>query len=121
MKLEELNESLITEAELYEMARVKPANSGLPCIIFVSSKTYVAGRHGPGIKVSNVLGTFSANDNFVVSIAEQPQVVAGVPSFKQDIVNDVLDWVSLNKLPLLKYWEDQYEDDAQFYAELSRL
>jgi len=121
MKLNESFECTIVERELYEMARVQPANSGLPCILFVSTKTYVKGRHGPRIKVSNIPGTYSDFDNFVVTIAKPPLVVAGDVKFKKSVVDDIIDWVALNYDSLLKYWEDKYENDADFYAELKKI
>ena len=121
MKLNESFECTIVERELYEMARVKTADSGLPCVLFASTKTYVNGRHGPRIKVSNVPGTYSDFDNFVVTIAKPPVMVAGTPKFKESVVGDIIDWVALNYDSLLKYWEDKYESDVDFYTDLKKL
>lgn len=121
MKLDDLDECIITEEEIWEMARVAPRDSGLPCIMFASSKDSVNGKHGPRIKVSNVPGTFSANDNFVVSIANPPALVAGTSRYSQSSTSDILDWVAINTVPLLKLWNNQYTSDIDFYAELRKL
>jgi hypothetical protein len=86
----------------------------------VSTKDYVGGRHGPRIKVSNIPGKFSPIDNFLVTISTEPQVI-GKPKFNESTVNDICDWVLLNKEPLLKFWNDEYDSDSQLYNELSKL
>jgi len=111
----------ITEAELYEMARVRPKDSGLSCMLFVSSKTYVNGKHGPRIKVSNIPDTFSADDNFAISITHEPVLVAGKCKFKDAELENIFDWIKVNYEALMRYWNDQYESDADFYAELTKV
>ena len=121
MKLHELYETecLITEAELYEMARVKEANSGINTIMYASTKKAVRQRHGPRIKVSNIRNTFSADDNFAVTIDAEPRVVAG--KAKLDELDDIIDWIKLNKVALLKYWNDGYDNDVDFYQDLRSI
>ena len=116
-----LDDIVITEEELYEMARVQPKDSGLPYMIFVSTRNYVKDRHGPRIKISNVIGTFSSTDNFVVYIDLVPSVIAGKPKISNADLEDVFDWVKLNRIPLLKFWGDQYESDSDFYDDLMKL
>jgi hypothetical protein len=123
LKLKEfLTESdcIITEEQLYEMARIKQADSGLPYIMFASTKEYEPGRHWARIKVSNVPNTFSRNDNFSISIVD-PRVVAGHPKYPQTKVSDIIDWVKLNYEPLMKYWNEEYQSDAEFYNELQKI
>jgi hypothetical protein len=126
VKLEELifdpsNELFLTESQLWEMARVKPANSGLPWIIFISSKDYVQQRHWARLKVSNVKGTFSSNDNFSVSISKEPKVLAGKAKMDQAELDDIFDWIIINYEPLMKYWNDEYESDAEVYSDLKKI
>ena len=122
MKISALFEdTMITEEELYEMARVQPKNSGLKCILFVFTKNYVGGKHGPRIKVSNAPGTFSSDDNFVVTVSRNPVVAAGRYKFKQSDLEDIFDWVITNYEILMKYWENLYDDDADFYREITKI
>lgn len=119
MKLSQLQ---LDEEFILEMAmRVKPANSGLRPIIWVSTAVHAKGRHGPRVKVSNVIGTYSDEDNFSVTISNDPRIIAGTSKFNRDETDDILDWVKINISPLLKYWKDEYEDDAMFYHELKKL
>lgn len=114
------NEILIEDA-LFEMARIKPADSGLPWIIFISSKDYTKQQYWARIKISNIKGAFSPNDNFLVSISKQPKILAGNAKMKQDELNDIFDWVILNYETLIKYWNEQYDSDSDMYKELKRL
>ena len=124
MKLAEIipDDCIITESQLYEMARVKPANTGIQNVImYVSTKEVVHNRHAPRIKVSNIANTFSKNENFVVTISPTPYIAAGVCNYDKDTLNDIFDWVIRNQEPLLKYWNDEYSDDSIFYSELKKV
>ena len=103
------------------MAHVQKANSGIPMHIYVSTKNVVHGAHGPRIKISNGPNIFSSHDNFVVSISKNPGVLAGKPKCSDSQVEDILDWVKLNYTPLLKYWNDSYENDAEFFADIKKI
>lgn len=115
------DEIFINEAQVFEMARVKPKDSGIPWIIFISSKDYVKQKHWARIKISNVKGTFSENDNFVVSISQQPKVLAGKAKMKQTELDDIFDWVVLNYDVLIKYWNEQFDSDAELYQQLRKI
>lgn len=114
-------DTIVTEEQVLEIARIKPANTGLPFMIRASASKDVHERHGPRIKVSNRRGEFDNLDNFTVSIDNNPTVKAGKPKFTDSEVQDIKDWVLLNKEPLLKYWRDEYESDGDFYLELKKL
>jgi hypothetical protein len=121
--LKELLESdcLITEEQLYEMARVQEADSGIPVHIYVSTKNVVHGAHGKRIKISNVPNTFSSADNFVVSITKEPKILAGKPRCSRAQQEDIFDWVKLNYSPLIKYWNNEYKSDALFFAAIKKI
>lgn len=112
---------LITEEQLYEMARVQEANSGIPVHIYVSTKNVVHGAHGPRIKISNIPNTFSSHNNFVVSISKEPSIKAGKERCSKFQLEDIFDWVKLNYVPLMKYWNNEYRNDAQFFAEIKKI
>lgn len=123
MKLNELtlmNDNAITEEQLFEMARIKQADSGLPYVMFASTKEYEPGQHWARIKISNIPNTFSKDDNFSIAIIN-PRVVAGKPKYSQSKVNDIIDWVKLNHVPLMKYWNEEYDSDSEFYDALEPL
>ena len=123
MKLDELYEEqcLITEQELYEMARVREADSGIPVEIYVSTQQPVMGRHGPRIKISNVKNTFSDSDNFALEISKNPVLRAGKMKLKSSEFEDIVDWVKLNYEPLMKYWKNEYSSDRDFYNEIKSI
>jgi hypothetical protein len=123
VKLDQLFEEhcIITEAELYEMARIQKRDSGINVMIYASTKDVVEGRHGPRIKISNIVGTFSDTDNFSVSIAHDPAIMSGRTKFSSSTVDDIFDFVRINYEPLMKYWNNAYESDSDFYAELKPI
>ena len=112
---------ILSESEIMEMARVQEDDSGIPAMIYVSTKQAVKERHGPRIKISNLQNTFSDTDNFAVDIAKEPHVRAGKVRIKNSELEDIFDWVKLNYVPLMKYWHDEYRSDAAFYAEIKSL
>lgn len=116
-----LDECVITEEKLYEMARVQTKDSGLRPMIFVSTRDYGTGNHWARIKVSNVPGTFSKDDNFSISISKHPSIVAGDTKYKQRELNDIYDWIVLNYTPLIKFWNKEYESDRDFYDDLVKI
>ena len=121
MRLDEimLNEDPVSFEQLIEMARIKKANSGINVVMAAWTKDNALGRHGPRIKVSNIVDTFSKEDNFSVSISENPAVKAGTARFSKETVNNIQDWVKANYVPLMKLWHDKYDNDADFYADLT--
>jgi hypothetical protein len=101
--LSEAQQKVLVEAELFEMANLNPADTGLNYVIWIGE---IGGQHGPRIKVSNIKGKFAKDDNFVISIAKEP--VNLTPKFTKisiKEVDDVKDWVKLNYEVLMKLWK----------------
>lgn len=124
MKLTEIkyeDTCVLSECEIMEMARVKESDSGIPVVIYVSTKQSVKERHGPRIKVSNIKNTFSDADTFAIDISKNPAPIAGKVKLKHDEVEDICDWIKLNYDALMKYWNDEYSSDAMFFAEIKSL
>jgi hypothetical protein len=125
MKMHELlNEEFcfITEDEFYEMARVTPDVSGINVEIFVSPEEYVHQRHFvPRLKVSNIRGTFSKSENFVVSIEDAPRVVAGECKFDRRTLKDIYDFVKMNKTVLLDFWNSRIKSHRELLNQLQPI
>ena len=92
---------MLTDKHLLEMANMQPRETGLPAVIFISYKGIV--KHGPRIKVSNVAGTFDPRDNFTMTIENYPRII-GRCKLKKSDVEDISDWILLNRDHLLKIW-----------------
>jgi len=96
---------------LFEMSNLQKHDTGLDKTVWVSVKKHSA---GPSIKVNfdNSL-RFDDNKNFSVSIDAQPRVVAGdteenvIKKIGKNSLDDIYDWVLLNKDVLLKYWNSK--------------
>jgi hypothetical protein len=102
--LELLNEQVIIKLanEMMEMANLPPADTGLPCVIWLGE---VGGQHGPRIKVSNIKGKMS-NDCFVVTVSKTPTIVTprSVKMSTSD-VDHVIDWIILNYEVLMQLYQ----------------
>lgn len=103
-----LTELNLDEEDLYEMANVREKQSGIPFIIFISSKDAALSKHGPRIKVSNFRDKWDPQDNFVITIPELR--VIGKTKLSIDQIDDLNDWVLLNQKLILKYWNKEIDD-----------
>lgn len=112
---------ILSEDLIAEMARVDPSLSGINVVIFVSSKQYVDGKHWARIKVSNVPGKYSKDDNFSISISKTPKIVAGKSKLKNSDLEDVYDWIILNYTVLMDYWNDKYSDIGKFASDIHEI
>ena len=121
MKLTDICETYITEEELWEMINISPEDSGINCVMFVSTKQYVNGKHGPRIKISNLPNKFSSNDNFVITISKKPELIAGKCNFDKSTLNNLFKWTILNYEPLMKFWNAEYSSTRYFYMEIKNI
>lgn len=87
-----------------EMANLQPVETGLKPVIFVSGKGNA--KHGARIKVSNIVGTFHHNDNFTLTVSDNPEIAIGKCKIHQKHLEEVKDWVKLNKDHLLNIWDN---------------
>jgi hypothetical protein len=90
--------------ELYEMANLYPAETGLPMTVWVSPRgrtghdvrVKVNRSHGPRMTITNTA---------TVAVRPMPRLVAGrlAPADQQAVFR----WVSLNEDALVAYWNGQ--------------
>ena len=106
------------EDELFEMSNITPKRSGLQVSVWVREKNEGL-QHGCSIKVSNIAGKFSP-DNFSVSVTQNPKVIAGKCKLKKVVLDDIIDWVKLNRRPLLDLWESKI-DIGEFLEKMKKL
>jgi len=122
MKINELlldAEDAILQAPMNEMANLYPLKTGLPVVLWFGE---VGGQHGPRIKVSNVKGKFSTDNNFVVSVMKEPKVIT--PKSLKISVNeqaDIMDWIKLNYDVLMKMWALHETGDGDLEELLAQL
>jgi hypothetical protein len=94
---------LMDNRNLWEMANLQTSLTGLKSVVFVSWKANA--RHGPRIKVSNIAGRMHPDDNFTVTVENEPRVI-GKCKLKQQDLENVIDWVKLNKNHLMDVWKN---------------
>lgn len=86
-----------------EMANMQPEDTGLKSIVHVMMRG--GAKHGPRVKVSNTAGRFSHDDNFSITAEVEPRVVGNCKLKKQHL-DDIIDWVKLNRDHLHKVWNE---------------
>ena len=90
------------DVDLYEMANLYPAETGLPMTVWVSPRGHA--RHDVRIKVCRVHGPrMTIDDTVVVAVRPTPRLVAGQLSPAD--MRLVADWLRLNEAALVDYWE----------------
>ena len=109
----------MTEQEIYCSARIRKKDSGIDVMMYALVKQHPADYGPPKIRV-NMPNTFSSDDNFIVSV-EQAPVVIGAAKCGDQILAAIFKWIALNRTALEKYWDDGYDSDADFYADLQSL
>ena len=91
-----------TDPPLEEMANLFKSETGLDYPLWVGK---VGGQHGPRVKVSNIRGKMSMNDNFVVSVDANPEVLTPQTcKINQNEVDKVKKWISINYNDLMILW-----------------
>ena len=91
----------MSDALLLEMANLQPRETGLASIIHVCSKG--GAKHGPRVKVSNIAGTYHHSDNFSITLENEPRII-GKCKLKSEHLDNITDWVKLNREHLNKIW-----------------
>ena len=88
--------------DLFEMANLFPATTGLPMTVWVSPRGNA--RHDIRVKVNMTHGNqMDPINTAVVGIRPTPHMLAG--TLKPDEQRAVFEWVSLNTRALIEYWE----------------
>jgi len=88
--------------DLFEMADLFPASTGLPMAIWVSPRGN--SRHDVRVKVNMTHGNqMSPANTAVVGVRPSPHIITG--SFSPDDEKAVFEWLSRNTAALLAYWE----------------
>jgi len=93
-------------ADLFEMANLFPATTGLPMTVWVSPCG--TSRHDIGVKVDLTHGNqMNPSNTAVVGARPSPQIIAG--SLSPDHEKAVSQWISLNVAALFAYWQGQID------------
>jgi hypothetical protein len=90
------------DVDLFEMANLFPATTGLPMTVWVSPRGNA--RHDVRIKVNMTQGNqMSIANTALVSVRPAPRLIMGqlCPADMQ-IVSD---WIRLNETPIISYWD----------------
>jgi len=104
-----MRQTLQPEAEtedLFEMANLFPATTGLPMTVWVSPRGNA--RHDLRVKVNMTHGNqMNAANTAVVAVRPSPRIIAG--RLAADDERAVFRWVSLNEAALVAYWDGQID------------
>lgn len=100
--LKTLYKRLFEKESLEEMSNLFPKNSGLPFVVWISHKTGNE-KHWVRIKVS------IDNNFYSVTISDNPEWVHIPKGVSQKKLNQVIEWVKLNKQVLLDHWNQKID------------
>ena len=96
---------------LFEMSNCRTKTTGLPMVVYVSTK-YVGGKeiqHGPRIKVAKTYDQkFNSFDSISITISDEPEVIGEHQLSRKDI-ELVKKFIIINKEVLLAYWDGDIE------------
>ena len=97
--------------DLFEMANLSPALTGLPMIVWISERGHA--RQDARVKVSLVHGRRARPDRTAsVSVRPTVEIVAGRRLDRQDM-DLVRKWIELNREVIIAYWNgDLLTDEA---------
>jgi hypothetical protein len=107
----------MTDVDLFEMANLYPATTGLPMTVWASPRGNA--RHDVRVKVNMTHGDqMNIANTAVVGVRPRPWVVSGqLLSTDQQAV---FDWITLNEDTLVAYWEGRI-DTAGLIGRLRRV
>jgi hypothetical protein len=89
--------------DLFEMANLSPALTGLPMIVWISERGRA--RHDSRVKVSLVHGRRARPDRTAsVSVRPTVDIVAGPELDRRDL-ELVRQWIELNRDLIIAYWD----------------
>lgn len=116
--------SALGEEDVFEMANLGEAQTGLPGVITI---TTAMGRHGPRVKYFTKPGRHQPS--FSVAVASEPRVVAKSGDFDdktfQRMAPLVMEWVRVNHEALARFWWDGTDlmtDEVQaFVGDLKKV
>ena len=91
------------EDDLFLMANLRPADTGLPMVVWVSERGYA--RHAARVKVSRTHGERINPRDTVTFGVQPPGLIAGyLPPADERVVER---WITLNEQVILEYWDSQ--------------
>lgn len=103
--------------DLFLMANLRPADTGLPMVIWVSERGHA--RHDARIKVSQTHGArIDAGNTATVALRPSPHLIAG--RLSSDDLRAVANWIAMNEAPLLDYWHSRIST-VELIQQLRRL
>jgi hypothetical protein len=97
-----MSETEISEDELFLMANLRPADTGLPMVVWVSHRGQA--RHDVRVKVQQAHGPrMDPGNTASVAVRPTPHVVGGQLSAADLLA--VSEWVRRNEAVIVDYWE----------------
>jgi hypothetical protein len=105
------------KVDLFEMANLSPALTGLPMVVWVSERGRA--RHDVRIEVHMAHGRqMSIGNTATVAVRPTPRLIAGQLSAAD--VQAVSEWIRLNEAALVDYWDGRIYTD-ELIQRLQRL
>jgi len=104
-------------ADLFAMANLYPATTGLPMTVWVSPRGHA--QHDARVKVNNTHGNRMDVENAaVMAIRPVPRLIAGSLAVADQGL--VTNWIMANRAALLDYWDGRI-DTAALIGRLAKV
>jgi hypothetical protein len=98
----EANSAMSADDDFFLMANLRPADTGLPMVIWVSERGHA--RHDVRVKVSQTHGSrIDPTNTATVTVRPTPRLIAGRLSPAD--LQAVSAWIGLNEAALVDYWD----------------
>jgi len=96
--------------DLFEMTTINSKRSGVSHYIWAGIRNK---QHADRIKITNHPSKLDWNDSFVVSVEDNPKIVAGICELSTKELKNVFEFVKLNKDLIIKY--SNHEMDTEHF------
>ena len=94
----------MSDDDLFLMANLRPADTGLPMVVWVSERGHA--RHDVRIKVSQAHGPrIDPGNTATVGLRPSPHLIDGTLSSAD--LRALAVWIALNEAALIEYWDSQ--------------
>lgn len=103
-------EFFISEEQLNEMSNLKRSETGLPKIIYVSTKYAVHNQHGPRIKVSFLKNRMSER-TYVITLPNLDVIGLRNEFVTNREISEIKEWATENMDMLMRYWNNRISYD----------
>ncbi len=115
----------ITEDDCFILCNVIQKRTGLSSVLYIFPKFFHNNNHNlPRIKVQNNYSSrffVQESELFTVTVEDEPKVTGNVGILTRKDINEIVEFVRLNKEVLQEHWYDDCYDDVHTVRSLKKV